>query len=138
MGLHEDGVDLLAADGFGLVADGFNEGSDAEVADGSKDAFRDADDQGDGFVAEGAVGEAGFVELVVEVGFDGGWGEEIEPGGVGDAALDVEVMTKLEGGVEGVLEAVDEVGGVVGGVESAVWDDTGGVVDEADEEGFQR
>lgn len=34
------------------------------------------------------------------------------------------------------MEAVDEVGGVVCGVEGAVGDDAGGVVDEADEEGF--
>ncbi|RYD62329.1 MAG: hypothetical protein EOP84_34700, partial [Verrucomicrobiaceae bacterium] len=28
VGLHEDGVDLFDADGFGLVADGFDEGAD--------------------------------------------------------------------------------------------------------------
>jgi len=33
VGLHEDGVDLFEVDGFGLVAHGFDEGSDAEVFD---------------------------------------------------------------------------------------------------------
>jgi hypothetical protein len=35
MGLEHDGVDLLEIDGFGLVAHGFDHGSDAEVAGGS-------------------------------------------------------------------------------------------------------
>jgi hypothetical protein len=40
--------------------------------------------------------------------------------------------------VEGGLEAVDEVGCVVGVIEGTVRDDTRGVVDKADEEGFLR
>ena len=38
--------------------------------------------------------------------------------------------------VKGGLEGVDEAGGVVGFVKGAVGDDAGGVVDEADEIGF--
>lgn len=109
VGLHEDGVDLFEIDGFGLVADGFYQGTDAEVFDGPQRAFGEAEDEVDGFVGEGLVGQADEVELAVDVGGEGCRGQEIEFGGVGDAAFDVEVVAKLEGGVEGGLADEDEV-----------------------------
>ena len=39
MRLHENGVDLLEIDGAGLVADGFDQGTDAEVFDGAQRVF---------------------------------------------------------------------------------------------------
>lgn len=109
VGLHEDGVDLLDADGFCLVANGFDEGSDGEITDGAQDAFGDANEERDGFFTEGIVRESGLVKLIVEVGFDGVGSEQVEAGGVGDAAFNVEVVAELEGGVEGGLADEDEV-----------------------------
>ncbi len=55
VGLDEDGVDLLQVDAFGLVADGLQEGTEAEVADAAQEAFSGADDEGEGFLGEGVV-----------------------------------------------------------------------------------
>lgn len=44
VGLEEDGVDLFEIDGLGAVADGFDEGADAEVFDGSERTFGGADE----------------------------------------------------------------------------------------------
>jgi hypothetical protein len=107
--LHEDGVDLLEADGPGLVADGFDQRSDAEVLDGPEASLGKAEDEVDGIFAEGGMGQAGEVELLVDVAGEGGVGEEVELGGVSDAALEVELGPELEGGVEGGLADEDEV-----------------------------
>ncbi|MCF7674332.1 MAG: hypothetical protein K9N23_16910 [Akkermansiaceae bacterium] len=56
VGLHEHGVDLFETGGFGAVAHGFDEGSDTEVPDGTKDTFGDAQDEVEGFVGEGVFG----------------------------------------------------------------------------------
>ena len=39
VGLHEDAVDLFEVDGAGAVADGFQQGGDAEVACAPEDAL---------------------------------------------------------------------------------------------------
>ena len=54
--LHEDGVDLAQIDGFGLIPDGFDESSDAEIFDGSKDAFGGFDNEVEGVLGKGYVG----------------------------------------------------------------------------------
>lgn len=70
MGLHEDAVDLLEA-GFALaVADGFEQGADAEVADASQKPFGGADDEGERVVGEGVVRKPAAVELVEDEGAD--------------------------------------------------------------------
>lgn len=56
VGLHEDGVDLFEIDSSGLIADGFYQGSDAEILDGPQGAFRKAQDEVDGFIGEGLMG----------------------------------------------------------------------------------
>ena len=67
MGLHEDGVDLFEIDGSGVKSDGFDEGADAEVFNGTQGAFGNTEDQGGGILGEGAVRESGAVELGVDV-----------------------------------------------------------------------
>ena len=67
VGLHEDGVDLFEIDGFGAATNGFNEGADAEVFNGTQGAFGNTEDEGGGILGEGAVRESGAVELGVDV-----------------------------------------------------------------------
>ncbi|MEI6604774.1 MAG: hypothetical protein WCP35_05655 [Verrucomicrobiota bacterium] len=69
--LHEHGVDLLEIDGLGLVADGFDKSTGAEVPDGAQDAFGEAQDEVERVVGEGVVRQAGEVELCVDVGLEG-------------------------------------------------------------------
>jgi len=97
VGLHEHGVDLLEIDGLGLVAHGFDHGSDAQVAHGSQDAFGEADDEVQGVFGDGAVRQATAVELVVDVRDEGVGGQWQEVAGVADAAFEVAVGTELEG-----------------------------------------
>jgi hypothetical protein len=51
-----------------LVAHGFDEGTDAEVFHGPEGAFRDPQDEAEGVVGEGVVGQAGEVQLGEDVG----------------------------------------------------------------------
>ena len=64
VGLDEDAVDLFEVHDAGLVAHGFDERAQAEVAGAAQEAFAGADDQGQGFRGEGVVAQAGAVELV--------------------------------------------------------------------------
>ena len=73
VGLKEDAVDVLEVHDAGLVADGFDEGAEAEVAGAAKDPFARADDQRQGFGGEGVVAKAGAVELIQDEQFDGFW-----------------------------------------------------------------
>jgi hypothetical protein len=76
VGLHEDGVDLFEPDRAGLVADGFDQGTDTEVFDGPQVAFGGAQDELDGFFGEGGGGQADEVELLVDVVGEGGLSDE--------------------------------------------------------------
>ena len=71
MGLDEHAVDLFEVHDAGLVADGFDERAQAQVAGAAQQAFAGADDQGQGFGREGVVAQAGAVELVEDELFDG-------------------------------------------------------------------
>ena len=64
VGLDEDAVDLFEVHDAGLVADGFDERAQAEVAGAAQQAFAGADDEGQGFRGEGVVAQAGAVELI--------------------------------------------------------------------------
>ena len=66
VGLHEDAVDLFQIDDAFLVADGFEQGAQAEVLGAAQESFAGADDEGQGVVGEGVVAEAGAIELVEE------------------------------------------------------------------------
>ena len=103
VGLHEHGVDLFEVNGLGLVANGFDQGADAEVLDGAQGAFGAAQYELDGFFGEGAVGESGEIELLVDISGKSGGREGVELGGVGDATFEIELSAELESGVEGGL-----------------------------------
>jgi len=94
-----------------LVADGLDEGSDAEVSGSAEEAFCGADDEGEGVFGEGVVSESGAVELVEDEFFDGFGRESWEEGGVGDAGADFFVDGEGEGLHEGGLADEDEVVG---------------------------
>jgi len=91
VGLHEDAVYLLEADFALAVADGFEQGADAEVADASEEAFGGADDERERVVGEGVVGQSAAVELVEDEGADVVGCEGLEVDGVGDAGAEVVV-----------------------------------------------
>lgn len=71
MGLDEDAVDLLEVDVAGLVAHGFNERAQAEVASASEQAFAGAHQQSDGVLGADVVAETGPVELFEDEGGGG-------------------------------------------------------------------
>ena len=110
---------------FAKRVDGGEVADEELFAHGAEEAF---DFSLGGTVAHGRVDEHG-----AEAGADGG---ELG-GGVVRAVVDIHGLGHAAL-VEGGLEAMEEEQGVVVGVERAVWDDARGVVDEADEEGFDR
>jgi hypothetical protein len=57
MGLDEDAVDLFEVHHAGLIADGFDERTQAEIAGASQQAFAGADDEREGFLGEGVVAQ---------------------------------------------------------------------------------
>lgn len=71
MRLYKDAVDLFELDGAGLVSDRFNETADGQVAGPAEDAFAGTDDQGQSFLSEGVMAQAGAIELIEEKPFDG-------------------------------------------------------------------
>jgi hypothetical protein len=71
MGLDENAVDLFEVHNAGLVADGFDERTQAQVTGASQQTFAGADDEGQGFRGEGVVTQAGAVELIQNELFDG-------------------------------------------------------------------
>lgn len=79
MGLNEDVVDLLELDGADLVAHGFDQRAQAQVAGAAQQALGGADDQGQGVGAEGVMAQAGAVQL----GQDKLFGGLRVPGGAG-------------------------------------------------------
>ena len=105
VGLEKDFVDLGGVDGFGLIPDRFDHGTDAEVFGGSENAFTGAVDEVEGRFGEGGMRESDEVELGVDEFGDVIGGEGLEFGGVGDAGEDVAVDLESEGGLKfGVTE----------------------------------
>ena len=64
MGLNEDAVDLFEVHDAGLVADGFNERTQAQIAGAVQEALAGGDDQGQRFRGESVVAQAGAVEPI--------------------------------------------------------------------------
>src|ERR1017187_8274794 len=62
MGLDEHAVDLLQIDAAGLVAHGFDEGSQTEIFRAAQEPFAGAHDEGECILGEGVVAQAGAVE----------------------------------------------------------------------------
>ena len=88
MGLDEDAVDLFEVHDAGLVADGFDERAQTQVAGAAQQAFAGADDEGQGFGGEGVVAQAGAVELVQDERFDGFGSQARQQRRVSDAGAD--------------------------------------------------
>jgi len=63
MGLEQDAVDMGQLDGFGVVADGFQERGDAQVAGTTQEAIGGADDQIERLGGKSAMSQAAEVEL---------------------------------------------------------------------------
>ena len=61
--LQEDAVDLLQVDGFGAIAHGLEQGTEAEVSRAAQDSLARAYDEAGGVVGEGRVCERDPVEL---------------------------------------------------------------------------
>ena len=57
MRLDQHAVDLFEVDFLGVVADGFEQGAEAEVAGAANDPLAGADDQVQRFLAESVVAE---------------------------------------------------------------------------------
>jgi hypothetical protein len=70
MGLNEDAVDLFEIDDAGLVADGFDERSQAKVAGAAQHAFAGADNEGEGLGREAVVAQAAAIQLIEDKLFD--------------------------------------------------------------------
>lgn len=85
VGLNENAVDLFDIDGACLVADGFEEGCNTEVAGAAQTAFGRTHDEVECGFGEGVVTESTFVELIEDevAGLVGVHG--FEDDGVGDA-----------------------------------------------------
>lgn len=109
MGLEQDAVDLFEIDAFGLVAHGFEQTGQAQVAGATQEAVGGTDNEGESFLRKSVVGEADGVEL----------GEDelmdligVEPGDddrKGDAGLDVLVDAEVEIGQERGLADQNQV-----------------------------
>ena len=87
MGLDEDAVDLFEVHDAGLIADGFDERAQAEIAGASQQAFAGADDEREGFGGEGVVTETGAIQLIQDEVLDGFRSQPLEQGRIGDAGL---------------------------------------------------
>ena len=107
MGLEEDAIDLLEVDGATAVADGLDQGAEAEVAGTAEVSLGGAHDEGERVRGEGRVRHCDGVELGAdEVGHVVG----CEPGdedGVGHAALDVAIGGQGERGQKTWLLAAE-------------------------------
>jgi len=96
MGLEEYAVDLLESDGFGLIADGFEERADAKIPCLANDAVGGTRDEVEGLVGESVVTEADAIELGKDEGLGVVGGEFLDDDGIGDAGLDVLVDGEVE------------------------------------------
>jgi hypothetical protein len=76
--LQQDAVDLLQVDDLGAIADGLEEGADAEVSGGTENTLAGADDQAERVVGEYRVGERDLVELVKDEALDVVGGEFLQ------------------------------------------------------------
>ena len=96
MGLNEDVVNLLEIDRAGLVAHGFDERRQTEVAGPAQQALGGADDEGQGVGGEGVVAQAGAVELGQDEGFGGLGSEAGQDDRIGDPGTNLLVDRERE------------------------------------------
>src|SRR4029077_14793356 len=86
--LKEDTVDLLEVDEASLVADGFDERTQAEVTGAAQESFAGAHDQGQGIGSEGIVAQASAIQLAENEGFKGFRTQAGQHDRIGDAGAD--------------------------------------------------
>ena len=89
VGLDEDAVDLFEIDDAGLVAHGFDEAADAQVAGAAQQPFAGANDEREGFEGEGVVAESGAIELGEDERLNGFGSQARQHDRVGDAGADL-------------------------------------------------
>ncbi len=85
MGLNEHAVDLFEIDSAGLVAHGFDQGTQAQVAGAAQKPFPGTDDERQSFAGEGVVAQTGAVELSQDECLNGFRGQAREHDRVGHA-----------------------------------------------------
>ena len=78
-------VDLLEVHDAGLVADGFDERTQTQVAGAAQEAFAGTDDERQRFRGEGIVTEAGAIQLIQDERFHRFGSQTLEQCRVGDA-----------------------------------------------------
>ena len=64
VGFEQDAVDLFEVHAIGLVAHGFEQTGQAKVAGATQEAVGGADNEGEGFLEKGIMGEAEAADLV--------------------------------------------------------------------------
>ena len=112
MGLNEDAVDLLEIDDADLVAHGFDERAQAQVAGAAQQALAGADDEGQGVRGEGVVAQAGAVQLGQDELLDGFGSQAGQDDRVSDAGADFLVDGQGQGLEQRRLADEDQVVGV--------------------------
>jgi len=111
MGLDEDMVDLFEVHDAGLVADGFDERAQAQVAGAAQQPFTGTDDERQRFGREGVVAEAGAVELIEDELLDRFWSQAGEQRRISDPRTDFLVDGQRQGLQQGRLANEDQVVG---------------------------
>lgn len=93
--MKQDPVDLLEIHGSNLIADGLEQGAEAEVARAPQEAFTGSNDEGQGLPREGVVTQTRFVHLSEQELFDDFRRETWEHDGVGDARTDLHTSPEV-------------------------------------------
>ena len=88
VGLNEDTVDLFEVHDAGLVADGFDERAQTQVAGAAQETFAGTDDERQRFGGEGVVAQAGAIQLIQNELFDRFGSQAREQRRVSDAGAD--------------------------------------------------
>ncbi len=109
MGLDEDAVDLFEIDGADLVAHGFDQGTEAEIASATQESSAGANDERQRLGGEGIVAETGAVELGQDERFDGFRCQARKNDRVSDAGTDFLVDGQGQGLEKRRLSDEDEV-----------------------------
>jgi hypothetical protein len=86
--LNEHAIDLFEVHDPGLVAHGFDEGAEAEIARAAQESLAGANDQGQRFLGEGVMAQTGAIELAQNELFGGLRTDPWQERRIGDARAD--------------------------------------------------
>lgn len=106
--LRGSDADMFRGDQLGFLMGGSDEGSPSEVVGASQEATGALLDGGDGVWGEERLGDAGDLEMVVEVGFHVGSGDAVEMGAGDDSGGERERCAVEEEVCEVVLAGEDD------------------------------